>query len=192
MTNKKRPSIIQRIFRHRSATEREDFWTGLICLTPTAVIMLVFVIFPVVFSFYLSFHQWNILRPEKPFVGLDNYVRMFHTDEFWASLKNTLLYTVGVVPIGATVSLLIALFLNQKIRALSFYRTVYFLPVVTSTIVQIILDQMPYGVVRPNIPAYAAASREIGLAVEEVVFGNLDPKTQLDIAAEKVNEMLQQ
>jgi ABC-type glycerol-3-phosphate transport system substrate-binding protein len=49
---------------------------------------------------------------------------------------------------------------------------------------QIILDQM--------IPAYAAASREIGLAVEEVVFGNMDPKTQLDIAAEKVNEMLQQ
>ncbi len=133
--NRKRPSIIQRIFRHRSATEREDFWTGLICLTPTVVIMLVFVIFPVVFSFYLSFHQWNILRPEKPFVGLDNYVRMFHTDEFWASLKNTLLYTVGVGPIGATVSLLIALFLNQKIRALSFYRTVYFLPVVTSTIV---------------------------------------------------------
>ncbi len=57
---------------------------------------------------------------------------------------------------------------------------------------QIILDQMPYSVVRPNIPAYAPASREIGLAVEEVVFGNLDPKTQLDIAAEKVNEMLQQ
>lgn len=57
---------------------------------------------------------------------------------------------------------------------------------------QVILDQMPYGVVRPNIPAYAPASREIGLAVEEVVFGNLDPQTQLDIAAEKVNEMLQQ
>jgi len=57
---------------------------------------------------------------------------------------------------------------------------------------QVILDQMPYGVVRPNIPAYAPGSREIGLAVEEAVFGNLDPKTVLDAAAEKVDAMLQE
>lgn len=56
---------------------------------------------------------------------------------------------------------------------------------------RVILDQMPYGVVRPNVPAYAPASREIGLAVEEVVFGQLDPATQLAIAAEKVDAMLQ-
>ena len=56
---------------------------------------------------------------------------------------------------------------------------------------RVILEQMPHGVVRPNIPAYAPASREIGLAVEEVVFGQLDPATQLEAAAERVNEMLE-
>jgi multiple sugar transport system substrate-binding protein len=55
---------------------------------------------------------------------------------------------------------------------------------------QVIVDQMPYGVVRPNIPAYAAASREIGLAVEEAVYGNLDPEATLSAAAEKVDALL--
>lgn len=55
---------------------------------------------------------------------------------------------------------------------------------------RVILEQMPHGVVRPNIPAYAPASREIGLAVEEAVFGNLDPAPLLRAAAERVNAML--
>lgn len=57
---------------------------------------------------------------------------------------------------------------------------------------KVILDQMPYAIVRPNIPAYAAGSREIGLAVEEAVFGNKDPKTVLDAAAKKVDVLLNQ
>jgi multiple sugar transport system permease protein len=129
----------KRSARHRkrnwSATEKEDFWTGLVCLFPTVVVTLVFVVVPVVFSFYLSFHQWNILKPEKPFVGFDNYVRMFQTDEFWGALKHTVLYAVGVVPIGLVISLGMALLLNQRMAGLSIYRTAYFLPVVTSTIV---------------------------------------------------------
>ena len=55
---------------------------------------------------------------------------------------------------------------------------------------KVILDQMPFAIVRPNIPAYAPGSREIGLAVEEAVFGNKDPKATLDAAAKKVDAML--
>ena len=55
---------------------------------------------------------------------------------------------------------------------------------------QVIVDQMQYAIVRPNIPAYAPGSREAGLAVEEAVFGNIDPKSTLDAAGEKVDEML--
>ena len=56
---------------------------------------------------------------------------------------------------------------------------------------KVILDQMPFAIVRPNIPAYAPGSREIGLAVEEAVFGNKDAKATLDAAAKKVDAMLQ-
>ena len=56
---------------------------------------------------------------------------------------------------------------------------------------QTILEQMPEAIVRPNIPAYAPASREVGLAIEDVLFNNADPQTALDAAAAKANELLQ-
>ena len=93
-----------------------------------------FVVFPIIFSLYLSFHEWAILTPDKPFVGLDNFERMFSTPEFWQALKNTFLYTVGVVPVGAAASLALALLLNRTILGSGFFRTAFFLPVITSTI----------------------------------------------------------
>ncbi len=118
----------------KSATAREDFWTGLLCLTPATLLALVFTAFPVLFSLYLSFHKWGILTPEKPFVGLANYQRLLHDAEFWSAMRHTLTYTVSVVVIGSALSLLLALMLNQKLRGLSFFRTAYFMPVVTSTV----------------------------------------------------------
>ncbi len=121
-------------FGFKSAIRREDFWTGLLCLSPTLIIVAVFTLFPVLFSFYLSFHRWSILKPEKPFVGLDNYIRMFSTAEFWQALQNTVVYTVGVVGLETPLALLLALALSRKLRGLTFYRTAYFMPAVTSTI----------------------------------------------------------
>ena len=120
--------------RRRSVREREDFWTGLFCLTPAALISLVFVVIPIIYSLYLSFHEWSILIPDKPFVGLDNYRRLLHSEEFWQAMRNTVIYTVSVVIIGTALSLFIAVLLNRKLRLQSFYRTAYFMPVVTSTV----------------------------------------------------------
>jgi multiple sugar transport system permease protein len=117
-----------------SPLRREDFYTGIICLIPSLLVIGVFVIFPIFFSLYLSFHEWAILTPEKPFVGLLNYQQMFANYEFWIALRNTLLYTIGVVPVGAAVSLSLALLLNRTGQGLSIFRTTYFLPVITSTI----------------------------------------------------------
>lgn len=121
-------------FGFKSAIRREDFWTGLLCLSPTLIIVAVFTLFPVLFSFYLSFHRWSILKPEKPFVGLDNYTRMLSAAEFWQALQNTVVYTVGVVGLETPLALLLALALSRKLRGLTFYRTAYFMPAVTSTI----------------------------------------------------------
>jgi multiple sugar transport system permease protein len=118
----------------RSAKSREDFWTGLICLAPAVLVSLAFVAIPIAFSLYISFRKWSILLPAKPFVGLDNYSRLFNSSEFWQALRNTAIYTAGVVPAGAALSLGIALLLNRKMRGLYFYRTAFFMPVVTSTV----------------------------------------------------------
>lgn len=120
--------------RFRSPTQREDFWTGLLCLSPTLLVTAVFTLFPVLFSLYLGFHRWDILKPAKPFIGLDNYVRLLDDAEFWLSLKNTAIFTVGVVGVETPLALLIALVLTRKLRGLALYRAAYFTPAVTSTI----------------------------------------------------------
>ncbi|MBN2050900.1 MAG: sugar ABC transporter permease [Spirochaetales bacterium] len=117
-----------------SALKREDIHTGLICLLPSLILIGVFTLYPIAHSLFLSFHKWSILSPEKPFVGFDNYIKMFRTGEFWLTLKNTALYTLGVVPVGAAASLALALLLNRKLFCSGFFRTTYFLPVITSTI----------------------------------------------------------
>ncbi|HAK46596.1 MAG TPA: sugar ABC transporter permease [Spirochaeta sp.] len=118
----------------RSPLKREDFRTGLLCLLPSAVIVFIFIIFPIFFSLFLSVHEWSILTSEMDFIGLGNFDRMIHSKEFWNTLKNTFVYTMGVVPVGAAASLGLALLLNRKVLASGFFRTAYFLPVITSTI----------------------------------------------------------
>src|SRR5919197_1169768 len=75
-------------------------WSAYLFLSPWFVIFGIFTLFSVGFSFYLSFHQWNVLEPAKPFVGLDNYIRLFHDEKFYQSLKNTILFTGFGVPLG--------------------------------------------------------------------------------------------
>jgi multiple sugar transport system permease protein len=120
--------------RYSRALAREDFFTCLLCLLPSFCVVAVFTVFPIVFSLLLSFRTWNILTPEKPFVGLANYAAMLSNPEFWISLRNTAVFTVGVVPFGALASLGLALLLNRKLRLPGFFRTTFFLPVITSII----------------------------------------------------------
>ena len=120
--------------RYSRALAREDFATGLLCLLPSFAVVAVFTLVPLVFSLLLSFRSWNILTPEKPFVGLANYAAMFSNPEFWISLRNTALFTLGVVPFGALASLGLALLLNRKLHLSGFFRTTFFLPVITSII----------------------------------------------------------
>ena len=92
-------------------------------------------IVPIARTVTLSFQQWNMLSPNKPFVGLQNYLRAFQSPEFLTALKNTIFFTVATVPSLAVISLAVAVALNSKmIRIVPFYQTVYFIPVVTSMV----------------------------------------------------------
>jgi len=104
-------------------------------ILPDLIIFSVFIIIPVFYSLYLSFHKWNILDSEKPFVGLANYANLFKDEFFIQALWNTV-YFVGLnVPIMLGLALLVALLLNNKIKGIGLFRTLYFLPVVTSMVV---------------------------------------------------------
>jgi oligogalacturonide transport system permease protein len=108
-------------------TEMEKKYTGLIYITPWLVGLLIFTIYPFITSFLLSFTDYNIISAPE-FIGLANYIDMFHSSTFWTSLVATLKYVVITVPLKLVFSLFIAFVLNFKLRGIGFYRTAYYIP----------------------------------------------------------------
>ncbi len=102
-------------------------------LLPAIIIVLVFRFFPILYVARVSVFRWGIGGAER-FTGFGNYLKALSDPYFWQSLTNTLWYVVFVVPLSIFFSLFIALLLNSKIRRIGFFRTVYFLPVVTSIV----------------------------------------------------------
>ncbi|MEO5985070.1 MAG: sugar ABC transporter permease, partial [Ferruginibacter sp.] len=113
-------------------------------VSPYLVFVLVFVLFPVFFSLYLTFHKWNIIAPMK-FIGLENYTRLFRDRLFWKAIGNTLKFLLLHIPLQLVVSLFLAYLLNQKIKAASFFRGSFFMPVIVSGVVVTILWQQLLG-----------------------------------------------
>jgi multiple sugar transport system permease protein len=102
-------------------------------LAPALVIILIFRLFPILQAIGMSFYNWSIAGPLK-FIWLKNYYRLLIDPKFYQSLINTFWYVLGVVPLTIVLSLIIAYLLNQKIRGQGIYRTIYYLPVVTSIV----------------------------------------------------------
>lgn len=111
---------------------------GYLFLTPWIAGVAIWIVIPIISSFVLSFTKYEILTPAK-FVGFSNYQKLMHNPEFWQSLKVTVYYTSGAVPLNLICGLLLALLLNQKIKALSIIRTIYYMPAVISGVAVSIL-----------------------------------------------------
>src|ERR1700730_14090288 len=113
-------------------------------VSPYLIFVMVFVVFPVLFCFFLTFNKWNIISPMK-FIGTDNYSRLFHDRLFWKAIINTLKFLLLHIPLQLIISLFLAQLLNQKIRAISFFRASFFMPVIVSGVVVTILWQQLFG-----------------------------------------------
>lgn len=102
-------------------------------LLPNMIGFLVFVVFPVAFSFAMSFTNWDG-HLQREFIGFGNYVRMFGNETFRISLSNTLVYTFFSVPVAVAIAIVFAVLLNQGGRLITGFRLFIFLPYVSSTI----------------------------------------------------------
>ncbi|MGI8433729.1 MAG: carbohydrate ABC transporter permease [Nocardioidaceae bacterium] len=120
-------------------------WSAYVFLAPGLILFSFFTVFALIFAFYLTFHEWDILQPYKPYVGLQNYKDMVHDESFRRSIINTAYYTGGSVPVTMVIGLTVALLLNQPIRMRGFFRTLYYLPVVTPLVVTAILWKWLYN-----------------------------------------------
>lgn len=132
------PSALQRLVQSESVT-------AYVLLIPTLVGIIVFSLGAVAAALVISFTRWDLITPPQ-WVGLANYQAMITQDTLaHTALWNTVYYTVGTVPVGVTLSLLLAIAMNQKIRGIVLYRTAYFLPVISSTVAVALLWDWIYA-----------------------------------------------
>nr|WP_243647142.1 sugar ABC transporter permease [Scopulibacillus darangshiensis] len=107
-----------------------DWFWGYLMIAPTMIGLGIFYLWPTIQTIYFSFTKWGAFGNHS-WIGLENYKRLFHDPVTLEAFKNTLIFVVITVPVGIAISIIVAVLLNQKIKGLTVYRTLYFLPVVT-------------------------------------------------------------
>jgi len=136
--NKKNRSSLQR---------RETLAAWSFCALPLSFLLL-FLITPFIIAFVISFtNQRLITNPNLPtqFIALRNFVRLFNSASFRQALLNTFIFAVVVVPLQTFFALLLAVLVNQKLRFINLFRTIYFSPVVTTMVVVSIIWYFLYN-----------------------------------------------
>lgn len=115
--------------RSAARRNRAAFWF----LAPACVMTLVYVLYPILYTIYLSFFSWDGMTDPK-FVGLANYVELFHAPTFYTALKNNVLWLLMFL-LAPPMGLAIALYLNQKMRGMRVVKSLFFAPFVLSGVV---------------------------------------------------------
>ena len=123
-----RASSLRRTRRWRVLPHLE----GYLYVLPAFLILGLFHLWPSIYTFFLSLHNWNFIRRNPTFIGLTNYERLWADEYFWLALKNTAVYALGVVPPSIVIGLCLALLLTDGGRLSVMYRVLLFTPVVTA------------------------------------------------------------
>ncbi|MEM7725199.1 MAG: sugar ABC transporter permease [Cyanobacteria bacterium P01_A01_bin.45] len=120
--------------------------TGYLFMTPTLLVLGVFVILPILYAIFLSLHKVQLLGGiEYKFIGLRNFARLVEDEKLRISLKNTVEYVLIVVPLQTILALILAVTLNSGIRGKNWWRILYFLPTVTSSAVLTLIFMWIYN-----------------------------------------------
>ena len=134
--------------RNRSQRRARAFAStaeGLLYLAPTLIGLIVFVFWPIVASFQLSLNRIAPFGNQMRFVGLENYTRVLTSADYWDSVRVTLLFVLGTVPVGIALAVLLAILLAYPLRNLSWlHRPLIFVPIVISSAVTGVLFRWLY------------------------------------------------
>ncbi len=118
-----------------NARKLSEAITGYLFISPWLIIFIIFSLISLAYAFYLSFTSYNLLKPPQ-FIGLESYQRVLEDELFLQkALPNTFKYVIIVVPLQTILSLVLAFAMDQKLRFRRFFRTIFYLPSVTSSVV---------------------------------------------------------
>ncbi len=119
--------------------------TGYAFTGPALLVFLAFIVYPIVYSLQLSFHEWSGFTIDwGPFVGLQNYLDLARDEVFWKATKNTAIFVLARTPVEVGIGFGLALLLDRAIPGRGLLRTLFFIPVVMSLVVVTIIFQRIY------------------------------------------------
>lgn len=133
-----------------SGRKRDERVAAYIFVAPAVILLIAFLVVPMIYTVYFSGFKYQIMRPDAmKFIGLENYQKLFSDKNFWLALKNTVYFTVVVVPCQCVLALALALLVSKKFRGVAVFRTMYFAPQLTSMVVISVLWSVLYNA-NPN------------------------------------------
>lgn len=115
-----------------SLARRREARSGWLFVAPAAMHLAVFAAFPILYALFLSLFDWNLLEEARPFVGLATYRSVLSDSDFWNAMWNSTRYALMAVPAGAIVALLVASCVAQRLRGMAFFRTLFYIPSISS------------------------------------------------------------
>lgn len=109
--------------------------TALILASPWILTLFIFWLYPIVYSFIVGFTDMQLLKKTYDWIGLQNYIDLFHDESFLLSLKNTAIFVLGTIPVTTIIALFLAILVNKQFKGRALFRAGYFLPSITSMVV---------------------------------------------------------
>jgi len=156
-----------------SSRQRDETIMAWLFAAPALILLFIFLVTPFLMAFGLSFTDQRLVpNPRLPtrIIGLRNFVRLLSDEDFLQSVFNNFYFVIVVVPIQTSLALLLAMFINQKLRFVNVFRTIYFSPVVVTMVVVSIIWKFMYNPGEGMINAF----------IQWLSFGYLGPYNWLD------------
>ena len=160
-----------------SVNKKSERKAAYLFIIPAVVLLAAFLLYPALQTVRYAFTDYNIMRPDRiKFCGLNNFIDLFQDKDFWIAVKNTLQFTVLVVPFQTVLALALALLISSRRKGVSIFRAAYFSPQVTSMVVVAILWTVLYN---SNPSSGLLNALLVNLGMEPCGFLN-DPKTAMN------------
>ena len=160
-----------------SVNKKSERKAAYLFIIPAVVLLAAFLLYPALQTVRYAFTDYNIMRPDRiKFCGLNNFIELFQDKDFWIAVKNTLHFTVLVVPFQTVLALALALLISSRRKGVSIFRAAYFSPQVTSMVVVAILWTVLYN---SNPSSGLLNALLVNLGMEPCGFLN-DPKTAMN------------
>ena len=148
--------------------KRNERVAAYIFTVPGMFLLVAFLLVPIIYTVYYSLFQYQIVRPDNTtFIGLKNYLDLVKDSNFWLALKNTVYFTVIVVPFQCVLALALAMLVSAKFRGVAIFRTMYFSPQLTSMVVISILWSVLYN---PNPTTGLINSLLVNIGLQPINF----------------------